>query len=491
MKYKTHQPYPHQLDIMRLSQTQDDVALFWEMGTGKTFGLINILRLKYGKNKRLMRTLILSPIVTLHNWQEEIEMHSNVPKTKVHIITGSGAKRVKKLHNAVYTPLGDVAESIIILNYEALLTKGIFDLLMKWNPEIVVGDEIHYVKNYKSKRAKALIKLSVEAKHRFALTGTPILNSIVDIFMQYKFLDNGATFGRNYFDFVGMYMRDENASWSNRPGHFPKLVAREEMYDDLNEKILSKATRIRKADVLKDLPPLIKIQRRVDMSSEQRKMYKEMERDFLTWVKSKEGESSAVVAQLAVTKALRLQQIVTGFVTNDDKEVIEIQGKNPRIEAVQEILSQVVSNHKIILWCCFKFNYKQLGKLCKKMNIEHVFITGEQSAREKQEAINSFRDDDGTRVVIANRRAGGIGINLVEASYSIVYSRNFSLGEELQSEARNHRGGSQIHESVTKIDLVSPETIDEHVLEALSNKQEISNKVIDLVKGELLFQQEI
>jgi SNF2 family DNA or RNA helicase len=93
-----------------------------------------------------------------------------------------------------------------------------------------------------------------------------------------------------------------------------------------------------------------------------------------------------------------------------------------------------------------------------------------------------FRGDDDTRVVICNRRAAGTGINLVEASYSIVYSRNFSLAEELQSRDRNHRGGSQIHDKVTKIDLCAKDTIDELCLEALLNKQSLAERIIDIAK---------
>ena len=139
-------------------------------------------------------------------------------------------------------------------------------------------------------------------------------------------------------------------------------------------------------------------------------------------------------------------------------------------------------NHKCILWCSFRANYVQLGRLCTEMGINHVFLTGEQNLEGKKHAMDSFNSDESCSVIIANRRAGGIGINLVTASYSIVYSRNFSLGDELQSEARNHRGGSQIHDQIVKIDIAAKDTIDEHVLMALKNKQDISKKVIDFVK---------
>ena len=81
--------------------------------------------------------------------------------------------------------------------------------------------------------------------------------------------------------------------------------------------------------------------------------------------------------------------------------------------------------------------------------------------------------------MIANQGAGGIGINMTEASYSIFFSRNFSLEHDLQAEARNYRGGSEMHQKVTRIDLVSPGTIDELISEALANKQNMAEKILD------------
>jgi len=145
-------------------------------------------------------------------------------------------------------------------------------------------------------------------------------------------------------------------------------------------------------------------------------------------------------------------------------------------------LEKLVPDHKVILWCSFIHNYKQLARLCKELDIEYGMITGGQSIDEKNEDIKRFRADPNCRVIIANRRAGGIGINLVEASYSIVFSRNFNLGDELQSEARNHRGGSEVHEKIVKIDLVGENTIDEHVLQALQCKQDLSKTIIDYLE---------
>lgn len=375
---------------------------------------------------------------------------------------------------------------VIITNYETLQNADMLAYIREWRPEIVICDEAQIIKNPKAKRTKATLMLGDAAENRYFLTGTLILNSIKDVFAPFRFLDKGETFGKNFHVFTNTYMEDENAGWSNRPGYFPKLTARTDKYSELTDKIYTKATRVLKKDVLKDLPPLVKVKRSVELGKEQRKYYKEMERDFVTFVQEKKKNSElsgAVIAQLAITKALRLQQIATGYVSTEDGEEIFIQD-NPRINAVEDILNEVVVNgkHKVILWCCFKANYIQLGDLCTKLGIKHVFLTGQQSLTEKQDGMEKFDKDSEVKVIIANRRAGGIGVNLVAASYSVVYSRNFSLGDELQSEARNHRGGSQIHERITKIDLFARETIDEHILEALNAKEDISKKVIDFVE---------
>lgn len=487
MKFKL-QPYPHQMEALELSRREDHLALLWEMGTGKTGGMINILRDKYSKEGRLMRTLILSPLVTLFNWKNEFGIHSYMDLDDVVVCYHRQSKKKRDIfhHHCLDKITNEMnKDKVVITNYETLQNKGMLDSILEWSPEIVICDEAHLIKNPKAIRSKATMKVGLRAKHRFVLTGTLILNSIQDVFMPYKFMDHGDTFGTNYHVFRNTYMEDANAEWSSKPNHFSKWVARTEMYDTLTDKIYQRATRVRKCDVLKDLPPLVKTRRTVELGPEQKKYYEEMKRDFITFVQEKERQqelAGAVVAQLAVTKALRLLQIVTGYVTTEDGEDIIIQ-KNPRLDETEALLSEIVCNggSKCILWCSFRANYKQLGDLCKRLNIEHVYLTGEMSLEEKQHAMNEFNTGSPS-VIIANRRAGGIGINLVAADYSIVYSRNFSLSEELQSEARNHRGGSQIHSQITKIDLCARDTIDEHVLEALCSKEDISKRVIDFAK---------
>lgn len=450
------------------------MALFWEMGTGKTAAMINILRVKYTQHKQLLNTLILAPLVVLNNWKREFAMHSTVDQEKITVINKSGKARLKLMDNVKQG-------SIVVVNYEALQSKDFAALIREWGPRILVCDESHLVKNYKSKRAKAVRDIADTCLHRFLLTGTPILNACTDIWMQYRILDGGELFGKSTNHFFAFRAKFQYNEMANIPrATFPKWVDNPLMLPKLNKHIYGtgKASRILKKECL-DLPPLVVESREVELSAEQKRTYKEMKRDYITFVKKKlEEKPRAAVAELAVTRALRLLTITTGFI-KDEKDMEHEIKDNPRLAVTKELLEQLTIDHKVIVWCAFKLNVKMIARVCEELGVEYVTLTGEQNLGQKQESIDNFNTGS-ARVIIANRSAGGTGINLTAASYSIVYSRNYSLNDEKQSEARNYRGGSEIHEKVTKINLVTPSTIDEKVLRALENKQKIADIILDL-----------
>jgi SNF2 family DNA or RNA helicase len=234
---------------------------------------------------------------------------------------------------------------------------------------------------------------------------------------------------------------------------------------------------VTKEDCL-DLPPLVKQVRQVPMTPEQTKVYTQMKRDYVAFVESKlgDGEPRAVVAQLAVTKALRLLQITSGDCKTEDGSEVSL-GRTPRHKELLELLTELTPNHKVIVWACFKENYEAIKSICDEIGVGYSEIHG--GTKDKEGEAERFREDAKTRVCIANQGAGGVGINLVEASYAIYFSRNFKSGDDRQSEARNHRGGSEIHRKITRIDLVTPDTIDELVLDALREKKDIANTILD------------
>lgn len=481
MKFK-HKPLQHQLEVIEKTKEANHYALFWEVGTGKTYGVINIVRAKYYSAARLKRTIVLAPISTLYGWKNEWLKFSTVKENKIEVITNSGKKRIEQLENAMFSK-EERNDKIIILNYDAFVNSEVLNLILKWHPEIMIGDESHLLKSGKTKRTKAVIKISDLIRtyngNIYLLTGTPILNSPIDIFWQFVILDGGETFSRNFIAFRQKYFKDKNAPFAGKKGYWPNWVVQEKKLPEITELIYKKASRVTK-DICLDLPPLVKEIRHSSLGPQQKKLYGEMERDFITFLQVQE-EITPIVAEFAMTKALRLLQICSGFVKDADGNEFVLE-KVPKLEILKELLEDITPNHKVIIWCSFIQNYKMIASLCKKLKIKSVMLTGQQSTKEKQEAIDSFQEDQEVRVMIANRKAGGTGITLTAASYSIIYSRDVSLANEIQSEARNYRKGSEVHEKITKIDLITPDTVEEKVLHALTTKQKISDVIIDAYK---------
>ena len=134
------------------------------------------------------------------------------------------------------------------------------------------------------------------------------------------------------------------------------------------------------------------------------------------------------------------------------------------------------------MWASFRQNYVTLRRILDKLGVGYVFVTGDQDDAEKKAAIHRFHTDDKCRVFVGNPGSGGIGINLTIAPYAIFYSRNFNREHKLQAEARNHRGGSEIHDQITQYDLIAKGTMDEKVLERHEMRETISLAVLrDLV----------
>ena len=153
--------------------------------------------------------------------------------------------------------------------------------------------------------------------------------------------------------------------------------------------------------------------------------------------------------------------------------------KTPRLAILKELLQELTPNHKVIVWAVFKENYKQIGELCGELGIEYTEIHGGIKTQDKFDNMDKFNEDTKTRVLISNPSSGGVGINLVASDYSIYYSRSHKLGDYLQSEARNHRKGSEGFDRITHINLISTGTIDEIIDESLRSKRNLADLLLE------------
>lgn len=456
-------PWQHQLDIFERAKDDPEHALFADMGTGKTFLTINLLRFKYLKHGRILRTLILAPPVVRVTWAREFESSSKLRRgAHIQVLEGSGKQRLK----AFEATRG--AASVFISNYEALLNKDLFKALKEWKPEVLVCDEAHYLKSGQAKRTKLVIQLADQTAYRYILTGTPILKDAMDIWALYRILDKGQSFDKNFFAFRAHYFQDKNSGMPKQ-AYFPAWCPKPGLEDAFNKIIYRKASRVMKKDCM-TLPPFIRKELHVELGAEQKRAYMEMYRDLVAYL-----EGKAATASIALTKALRLQQIVSGHLVAEDGSVLAFK-ENPRLEALKEAITQLMGEHKIIIWASFRHDIESIRKLFG----DPLVLQGGMTDAARQEAMDLFQTSSapGHGILLANQGAGGVGVTLTAASYAFYYSRNFNLGHDLQSEARNYRGGSEIHSSVTRVDLLTPGTIDEKVFKRLESKLAVAESIL-------------
>lgn len=461
--------WKHQEEAIRKAKDKDYFAFLHSPGCGKTRTVLEVLRGVYNEAKCLHKTLIVSPLITHRNWVNEISAFTKIDLQKVGILEGSQIKRCEIM--AKQFLLGH--KKIAIINYEALaVMPSLVEAILKWAPDVVVADEFHKVKDATSKTSKSLCRIGDQAVYRYGLTGTPILRSPMDIFGQWRFLDKGKVFGTNFFMFRAMYFYDKNAGMP-KAHHFPNWQPRPRAVPEIEALMQPFSSVAKKEDVL-DLPPLIKVPVEVELNKEQRRNYDELKHDFITWLKEQEGPE-AIVVNTALVKALRMLQITSGFISDGNTDIV--YKDNPKDKALDELLDSLLPN-KIIIWSCFIRNYESIRRVAAKHRVQWVECHGEISNAKKFEAVERFNSDPDVKIFIGHPASLGIGINLVAAKYMIYYSRGYSLEHDIQSEARNYRGGSEIHDKVTRYDLIAKNTIDEVVLAALAKKQAIGAELL-------------
>lgn len=457
---------------------RDYFALFFEIGTGKTATTIAGLDLRYPKS--WPRVLIICPLTVTHNWRREIGNWSGLP-VRAFVVEGTAVACIKILDQAMKHGPENVA---VIINYEKCINAAIYSMLKQYKAQCLIVDESHYCKTPTSRRTKLVTALADQIPSRYLLTGTPILQSAMDIWSQYRILDRGNAFGANFFAFRSRFFEDANSAWSGNPKYFPRWRPRAASNEELNKMIYEHAMRAVKDECL-DLPPLVEERIEVPLSTEQLRMYKAMERDFLAFVETAQGPK-AIVARQAMTKAIRLLQIVCGHVTDDEGQIIELKGV-PRVQALADVLESLPPNKKCVIWASFIPEYQVIRNVCVGLNLECVEYHGQLADAARKRGLEAFKTDPKVRIMIANPASAGTGLDgLQVAPYAVYYSRTFNLAHDFQSEGRTYRGGSEIHDKVTRIDIVTPGSIDEKVMAALSAKEDVAEAILSWAKGDLV-----
>ena len=469
-KFKT-KPYEHQLKALEKSWASSTYALFMEMGTGKSKVLVDNIAMLYDKGA-IRAALIVAPKGVYKNW-DAIEFPVHLPEHVNHTKVLWEANVTKKKQAELDTLFDDKGDlKILIMNVEAFSTSKGLDFAESFL-NIFVGraligiDESTTIKTPTAKRTKNILKIGNLAKYRRILTGSPVTKSPLDLFSQCLFLDPYHLGYDSYYAYRSRYahMLDRNFG-----GRRVQIVGSYRRLGELADKLDKFSYRVLKEDCL-DLPEKVFTKRLIELTDEQNKVYRQMKEMALAILDDGKMMSTVNV----MTQLMRLHQVTCGHFKADDGTIVHL--KNNRINSLMQLLEE--TEGKVIIWANYVEDIKNIVESLKKAygDASTVEYHGSVDPRVRQEQIALFQEKNGpTRYFVGNAQTGGYGITLTAANTVIYYSNNYDLEKRLQSEDRAHRIGQT--GSVTYVDLIAENTIDDRIVKALRSKINIANEIM-------------
>jgi SNF2 family DNA or RNA helicase len=471
------EPMKHQVTAWQEMTERSFYALFMEMGTGKTKVIIDDIAFQWISGL-IDGVIIFAPKGLYRNWEPEIQLHMS-PEVNYRMYTYSASQKNRKhidaLTQITQRPV-DGTLDILNINIESVITQGgktsILDFMNNHNVYAVI-DESTSIKNPKAKKTKFMMAISRGFEFKRIMSGTPMTHGPMDLFSQCEFLKRGLLGFASYTSYRAYYARLETVILGTR--RFQQIVGYQNL-DVLGKDIQKFSYRVTKKECL-DLPEKIYEQVVVEHTPEQARIYNQLKDEFLL-----EFDQGEITVTNALTMIIRLQQINEGYLPLDDGQGIR-EFPSRRAETIIDMIKEF-GIQKALVWCAFQYDVEFLAERLKDADIGYVTYYGKTSDRDRQKAIESFKNDPKVTLFIGTPDTGGKGLTLTEANYVFYMSRGYNLEHRLQSEDRAHRIGQK--NNVTYIDLVTPGTVDERILENLKAKKDVAKFVIDDIRDLLL-----
>lgn len=416
-----------------------------DMGIGKTLQVITLLLdLKY--QDATTSSLVVCPASLMLNWESEIEKFA--PELSTCLLVGNAEQRQRRIkgkqHYDVYITSYDYLKRDLEAYDDKLFTYQIID-------------EAQYIKNHSTKNALSV--KHIQAKHRFALTGTPIENSLAELW--------------SIFDFL---MPDYLYSYSYFKNEYEYPIVREKDRQTLNElKRLVEPFILRrvKKDVLKELPEKVEHNMYIELDEENKKVYQaltmQMKEEILETMKKDHSSKSRYMALAMLT---RLRQAAC-----DPRLLYEnYNDSGSKMKACMEIIeTSVQSKKKILVFSQFTSLLSLLEQELQNKNIKYYLLKGSTPKIQRQQYVHNFQQDD-TPVFLISLKAGGTGLNLTKAEVVLHFDPWWNVSAQNQATDRAYRLGQ--HNNVQVMKLIAKGTVEEKIQSLQIMKQNLSDSII-------------
>ena len=488
--------FPHQRAGVAFLAAAKRALLADEPGLGKTAQAIRALKRLKEQGQDVFPAMIVCPNTLKKNWEREF--HRWWPEVTTQVVKGAAGQRKKQFDIAVESNI-----DVIIINWESLrshsrlapygsvaLTRcskcgghdeGISDTrcevhLRELNHiafKSVVADEIHRSKDPKSKQTRALWSASGDAPIRFAMTGTPIANDVVDLWPILHWLSPKDWPSKT------KWIDRMIDTMMNAFGGMLVLGVKPHMQEEFYKTINPHMRRMLKARVLPHLPEIMRERRDVEMSTKQKKAYTQMRDTMIAELEN----GDAITAPSVLTQTTRLNQFANAFAelsVNETTGEIKALLSEPscKVDAVMaDIKANDFGEDSVAVCAVSRQLIYLLSNAMTKAGIEHGLITGAQDEDERQKAIDDFQSGR-IKWILFTAQAGGVGVTLTTARRLIMLQRPWSLVDYKQALDRVHRIGSEIHDSIIITDYITEDTIEDRVIQVLEAKADNFEQVV-------------
>lgn len=494
----TLKPYKQQIVALDALHNSEFFALLMEMGTGKSKVIADeicwVAQERKAVGKSCVKVLIVCPKSIIPVWlgtedgkrQGEIQKNFD-PELK---FWSGRLKTSVEGYEVIVQGLNKVANIdalVFVTNYETV--GKMMEPLAKIKFDLMVLDESTYAKSNSAKRSKAVRELGLSCKRRVILTGSPVTNTLNDLYPQFDFLQKGilghntfASFRRYYGQYVEYHGHEILKKWQN--------------IKELKEYV-TKCSFIVKKERCLDLPPKTYETIYVQKTLKQEELYKDLVDNFIATLTNYEDEANTIEVSVVIAQLTKLAQICSGYlkIKMDDKSFIRpIPGENPKIEALKDLVLSLEEHKKAIIWIRFvEYDYVKVLELLDKLGYKYSSIIGATNQRDREKAEVAFNYDPTSRFFVGNPQACGMGLTLLghpstekereENDYpeevgcdsAIFYSMDFRYDSRKQAEDRCHRIG--LNRPVTYYTILTENSIEERIYEVILKKAALDHEL--------------
>ena len=419
-----------------------------DMGLGKTIQLLAVILSYVQKNKGNVKpSIIICPSSLALNWYNEIQKFT--PTLKALVISDDYLERKRKIEEIC-------KYQVIITSYDSL--KRDIDLYENFCFKYVVADEAQYIKNNNTKNSKAIKTINAETK--FALTGTPIENSLSELWSIFDFIMPGYLY--KYKKFKELYetpiIKEQN----------------EDVMNKLKKQIEPFVLRRTKGEVLTELPDKTVTILNNEMSEEQYNIYMSYMAQARKEIMSQIDINGFEKSQIKILSLLmRLRQICC----HPKLFLREYEGESSKLNQCIEIIQDaVLGGHKILLFSSYTSMFEIIEEKLKNIGVKYLKLTGQTKVGERIELVDKFNTDENIKVFLISLKAGGTGLNLTGADMVIHYDPWWNLSAENQATDRTYRIGQKRNVQVYK--LITKNSIEEKIYELQQKKAKLIDNML-------------